>query len=709
VGDGGGGWWVEGWVEGWVDGWVEGLVEGWGGGVAKYRVTVLVIYVYLIIYGFYYVKYSNYIIRNNWLLMASAGSAAAAEPERGGEIVCRSNPDGGKFKRILRRSKQMPEKEIIPAIFNSLSVCGKVRVYNKHVKGSRSRFPKENECVILLGPHSGNYLNVKDMQIEKTISKSYLTYNVESFFYEAPLHDSVSQYHAFSSSEDAPFVLYHEIAEFLKNLLKQDTYDGFDIPRIIKELNDIITSAKTNHIATIRSDIVGTGGEFNPSTYLHKICNDGNTLLSSIMKQLLVQEKITEIPSSKTDRVACLSPNRVCTIDLNGDGYRDPTTDKHSQPSEQEYANIIFNILLKIKVVTDEHVFVIPLWFDRTKFKTQSRLLLSSRSDSTIDIFSSELLGHLLTSDVFMRETLPSLLSISTLNPSYLKSINLESIKMSLKGKPYSVVSCDIGCKSIWGFVNGNTCILFDGPVTSQGYVNPAGQIAMTVYDDSNKAVRHIVYHMDSRSLSSERSEHEINYLLEFSGPPESAAADSSVSPQPSETRPSLSPDTPYEHDSHLDKGANGKAAGDRVDVEVAPPPSSIDLSPIDGVDKCPKRDRSPETHELVSNPHLMASILNPVIVSNNKPFSHLESLLQTLWDIKDRVAGVANRLSLSDWWWSGEAAAAPLGGGRLRMARSLRKKPSFSKKKRGRSFGRLKTRCRRTRRTRRRRRIQKN
>ena len=172
--------------------------------------------------------------------------------------------------------------------------------------------------------------------------KSYWLY-VESFFYEAPLHASVSQYRAFSSSEDAPFVLYHEIAEFLKNLLIQDTYDGFDIPRIIKALNDIITSAKAKHIDAIHRNIVGTGGEFNPSPDLRKICGDGNTLLSSIMKQLLVQEKITEIPSlSKKFPVACLSPNRVCTINLKGDRYRVPKTDKHSQPSDQEYANIIF-------------------------------------------------------------------------------------------------------------------------------------------------------------------------------------------------------------------------------------------------------------------------------------------------------------------------------------------------------------------------------
>jgi hypothetical protein len=629
---------------------------------------------------------------------AGAGSGATAEPERGGFTDCRPTSVGKKFTTILRRCKSMnSEEEIIPAVFDSLSVCGEVRVYPHELWSKQgSTFPKENECGILLGPHSGTYVNVKDM----LKGFSYPTYAVESFFYQARLHPRVSQYRAFSSREDAPFVLYHEIAKFLKNLLIYNTYDTFDITRIIQYLNEIITRAKENHIDTIRSDI-GDGDEFNPSTYLRKICEDGNTLLSSIMKQLLVQEKITEIPLSRTDRVACLSPNRVCTIDLDGDGYRVPKKDKHSQSNDKKevkYENIIFNILLKIKVVVGEHVCVIPLWFDREKFKRNYSRFYKGHKDPTIDIFSSELLEHLLTSDFFMRVTLPALLVSVQKHTSTLDSGIFSSIIESLTKNPYSVFSCDIGCKSIWGVVDGNSCILFDKSVNSQGYVNPDGQIAMTVYDDSSMAARHLVYHPGSSALLPSRSLVHIDSLLT---PTDLPLMYSSTSPQPPDTpRSSLSPDPKLGVlPSNL---VDPVGPVGPVDVEVEVPPRPLSSSGNDTCSSAIKRGRPHETHESGSENLLTGHILSTVIVPTNKPLSHLESLLQSLWDIKDSVA---NRLS-----WSGWRMATPPSGGRLRMARSLRKRPSFSKKKRGRSFGRMKTRSRSTRRTRRtRRRIHKN
>jgi hypothetical protein len=427
---------------------------------------------------------------------------------------------------------------------------------------------------------------------------------------------------------------------------------------------------------------------------MKKIGSDGKRFLSKFLDNLLVSDQITEILGISSNnggqRMACLNPHRICSIELEGDGYH-PDTRGDAQP---EFNHVVFNILIKIKVVLDDGlVCIIPLQFDRNKFKTQST------SRGTIDIFSSEIVEYLLTNHTFMTVTVPNLLRSSadviTMNDKILYEKKgpdsdslLNDIINSLQNNPYTVVSCDMGCKSMEGFVVGNACNMFSKIVSSVGFTDGIGRKGITIYDDKGQVIKYIIYSPDERLPVATQTLERIEDMFKE----EKGSHFKSISAFRGSPAPSVSP-SPF------------NAAGDATVTVQHFEPVEVFIPPPLPPSKEKSEEKSQEESEAeCAIASAIGSIIeqNVIVPNNVKRPSLLQTLLEQLRSITSRCASVF------------VATMGHVGrGGRLRMARSLRKKPSFSKKKRGRSFGRMKTRSRRSRSTRHcrrtRRRIQKN
>jgi hypothetical protein len=616
--------------------------------------------------------------------MASAAVSGAG----GGFPPCRSYEEGRTFKQTLRTHSGLgliPPEDIVH-ILNSFQLSSAVRFYKPNPKDK----PKDKrnstpltECAIIIGLHATNCLTAKCVP---ETPASYPTYEATSFFHEVPLHHKVAGYRAFSSCEDVPFVLHRMIAEFLHHLLRTNIYDTYHIDHLIELLNRVITTAETRLDESIHNAIWPSDKKLKIPDYMKKIGPDGLPFLTKFLDNLLVSDQITEIQGISSnnggEHMACLNPHRICSIDLHGDGYH-PDTRGDAQP---EFHHVVLNILIKIKVVlSDSLVCIIPLQFDRNTFKKQSTL------SGTIDIFSSEIVEHLLMNPTFMTETVPNLLGSSGVITSGDKILYekkglhslLNDIITSLKTNRYTVVSCDMGCKSMEGFVVGKACNMFDKSVSSIGFTDGIGRKGITIYNDKSEAIKYIIYSPDKRLPVATRTLERIEDMFKE----DKGSQFKSISAFRGSPAPSVSP-------------SPSNAAGDATvtvqrfqPVEVfAPPPLS------------PSEEESEEESEAECTiASAIGSIIEQnVIVPNNvkRP-----SLLQILLD---QLRSITSRCVLA----VGSMAGLGSRGGRLRMARSLRKKPSFSKKKRGRSFGRMKTSSRRIRHCRRRtrrRRIQKN
>ena len=113
--------------------------------------------------------------------------------------------------------------------------------------------------------------------------------------------------------------------------------------------------------------------------YLKERGPDGKSFLSSLLGNVLVSDKINEIPNIFELGTACLNPHRLCTASLVGDPFSYRGIDK-----QKELSNVVFNILIKIKVVLDDGFVIIPLQFDRGRFIEKSSIRKESVSEDSV-------------------------------------------------------------------------------------------------------------------------------------------------------------------------------------------------------------------------------------------------------------------------------------------------------------------------------------